>query len=168
MTEEAIIYTDGASLGNPGPGAYATLILLNNRQVILSHSYRLTTNNRMELKAVIESLNFCFNNNILSTTIYTDSQLIYKAINEKWIEKWNRNGWKTANKKSVLNKDLWLKLHFYLNSLSVKIIWIGGHSGNDFNEIVDKIARTNAQNSSIYEIDCGYEVIKDNLNLFNK
>ncbi|MGQ9818688.1 MAG: ribonuclease H family protein [Candidatus Kapaibacteriales bacterium] len=166
MEEYPVLYTDGASIGNPGPGAYATLIFIENKKILLSHSYRKTTNNRMELKAVIEGLNFCLNNNIPSIKIYTDSQLIYKAITDGWIERWIRNGWKTSNKKLVLNQDLWLKLHFFLNKLQFEIFWIESHSGNEFNELVDRIAKHNAYNSSIQDIDCGYEFSHSNLDLF--
>lgn len=166
MEENPILYTDGASIGNPGPGAYVALILHNKKQILLSHSYRKTTNNRMELKAVIEGLNFCLNNNISRIKIYTDSQLIYKAITDGWIERWIRVGWKTTNKKPVLNQDLWLKLHFFLNKIQVEIYWIESHSGNKFNELVDKIAKLNAHNYSLHEIDCGYEFNSSNLILF--
>lgn len=166
MENQAIIYTDGASLGNPGPGAYATLIIHSNKQIILSHSYRKTTNNRMELRAIVEALKFCYNNHISNATIYTDSQLIYKAIHEQWIEKWIRNCWKTANKKPVLNQDLWIKLHYLLKLISTTLIWVEGHSGNDFNDLVDRIARTNAKNSSVYEIDCFYEFSVSKSNKF--
>lgn len=166
MEENPILYTDGASIGNPGPGAYVALILHNKNQILLSHSYRKTTNNRMELKAVIEGLNFCLNNNISRIKIYTDSQLIYKAITQGWIERWIRVGWKTTNKKLVLNQDLWLKLHFFLNKIQVEICWIESHSGNKFNELVDKIAKLNAHNYLLHEIDCGYEFNSSNLSLF--
>ncbi|MCX7909726.1 MAG: ribonuclease HI [Ignavibacteria bacterium] len=154
------IYTDGASLGNPGKGAFAVLIILNNLEIILSKGFRKTTNNRVELFAIIEALNFAKNNNLKDVIIYTDSQLITKAINESWLSKWIKNGWKTANKTPVINKDLWQKLNYFLNFVNAKFEWIEGHKGNKYNEIVDKLAKNKAKTDAI-EIDYEYEKLNE-------
>lgn len=150
------IYTDGTSIGNPGNGAFAVLVLLNNNEIILAKGFRKTTNNRMELMAVVEALNFLKNNDFQPAIIFTDSMLIYKAVNDAWIEKWILNGWKTSNKTSVQNIDLWEKLHYFLNFVKAKIEWVESHKGNKYNEIVDKIAKKKAQADPI-EIDFEYE-----------
>lgn len=151
------IYTDGTSLGNPGKGGFAVIILFTEQEIILAKGFRRTTNNRMELLAVIEALNFIKNNSIENATIYTDSQLITNAINEHWLERWVKNGWLTSNKTKVLNIDLWQKLHFLLNFVNVKFKWVEGHSGKEFNEKADKIAKKNAKDFAI-EIDYQYEI----------
>lgn len=150
------IYTDGASLGNPGKGAYAVVILLDGKEIILSKGFRKTTNNRMELMALIEALNFLKDNGIKNSVIFTDSQLIAKAINEGWLSRWIQNGWKTTNRTSVLNIDLWKKVSYFLNFVNTKINWIESHSGRRYNELVDKLAKTKAKQDAI-EIDYEYE-----------
>ncbi len=150
------IYTDGTSLGNPGKGAYAVLILLNNQEIILAKGYKKTTNNRMELMAFVEAMNFLKNNNIKEGVLFTDSQLISKAMNEGWLRRWSTNGWKTSNKTTVLNIDIWEKVNYFLNFVKINVKWIEGHSGNKYNEMVDKIAKKIAKTDAI-EIDYEYE-----------
>ncbi len=162
MEKEIIAYTDGTSLGNPGPGAYASIILYDDKEIILSRGYRYTTNNRMELMAVIESLRFFENNKINNATIFTDSQLITKAIKDKWLDSWIQKGWKTANKKPVLNIDLWKEFIQLLKNKNIRFEWVQGHSGNKYNELCDKIAKQNARNNP-NEIDFGYQNIESNL-----
>lgn len=151
------IYTDGTSLGNPGRGGFAVVIVFEQFEIILAKGYRKTTNNRMELLAVVEALNFIKNNEIKSATIYTDSQLIVKAINEGWLSRWIVNGWQTSNKTKVLNIDLWQKINHFLNMVDVRFQWIEGHSDNKFNNLADKIAKRNAKDFAI-EIDYQYEI----------
>jgi ribonuclease HI len=150
------IYTDGTSLGNPGKGGYSVIILWNNQEIILAKGYRNTTNNRMELSAIVEALNFIKNNELEEAVISTDSQLIVKAINEGWLAKWIQNGWQTSNKTQVQNIDLWQKIAFFLNFVRPKIFWVEGHIGNKYNEIADKIAKSKAKYDAI-EIDYEYE-----------
>lgn len=150
------IYTDGTSLGNPGKGGFAVIIVFEQFEIILAKGFRKTTNNRMELLSVAEALNFVKNNNINTATIHTDSQLVVKAINEGWLERWIKNGWQTANKTKVLNVDLWQKIHHFLKFVDVKFQWIEGHSGDKYNELADKIAKKNAKDFAI-EIDYHYE-----------
>jgi ribonuclease HI len=157
-------YTDGTSLGNPGPGAFSIILIYERAPIVLSRAFRKTTNNRMELMAVVETLNFCKNNNIKYVKIYTDSQLVAKAINEGWLERWNRNGWKTSAKQNVMNIDLWKQFLHYRNFVQPEILWVPGHSGNTFNEKADKIAKQKAKEDAI-EIDYGFE--QEHLSFFD-
>ncbi|MGB9771629.1 MAG: ribonuclease H family protein [Candidatus Kapaibacteriota bacterium] len=152
----AEIYTDGTSLGNPGKGGFA-VIIIEKTEIILAKGFRKTTNNRMELLAVAEALNFIKNNNIMEATINSDSQLVVKAITDGWLNRWVKNGWRTTNRSPVLNIDLWQKIHYLLNFVNVKFQWIEGHSGNCYNELADKIAKKNAKDFAI-EIDYQYEI----------
>ena len=137
-----IIYTDGACLGNPGPGGWAAIIINKyNEKKEISGSEENTTNNRMELQACINALNFTkAGDNLI---IYTDSKYLIDGI-KSWIQKWKNNGWLTVNKKSVKNKDLWMKLDSLINDKNIKWEWVKGHSGNKFNEEVDLLARKKA------------------------
>ena len=138
-----IIYTDGACLGNPGPGGWAAIIFDNNNKKISQNvgAEITTTNNRMELVAIIESLKIIPANSNLS--VFTDSKYVINGI-EKWIVKWKKNDWIGSNKKKVKNKDLWIKLDQLSNNFEIKWSWVRGHSGNKYNEEVDKLARNEA------------------------
>ena len=143
------IYTDGSCLNNPGHGGYAGIILdkENNKIDEISGGELQTTNNRMELQAVIEILkrfkNFKKVHKQLKAELFTDSRYVQKGISE-WISKWRKNNWKTANKKEVKNLDLWQKLDF-LNSNEISWEWIKAHNGNKWNEYVDDLARKCAE-----------------------
>ena len=136
------IYTDGACLGNPGPGGWAALIIDNNQEKILSGNNEMTTNNRMELLAVIKALESI--NHHLEVTIYTDSKYVINGITS-WIKKWKTNNWKNSSKTPVKNIDLWKILDVSSQRLNIKWIWVKGHSGNIYNEKVDEIARNQAE-----------------------
>ncbi|HYM19380.1 MAG TPA: ribonuclease HI [Candidatus Kapabacteria bacterium] len=133
------IYTDGACSGNPGPGGYG-IILLNgdHHRKELSGGYKLTTNNRMELLAVIvalESLKIpC------DVKLHSDSQYIINAINEGWLENWISRNWRKADKKPVLNQDLWKRLVPLLDTHNVSFAWTKGHAGDPLNERCDELA----------------------------
>ena len=134
-----MIYTDGACSGNPGPGGYGVVLLddAGNRRE-LSAGYIKTTNNRMELRAVIaglEALTMPCN-----VTLYSDSQYVVKAIEEKWLENWVKRGWKKADKKPVMNVDLWKRLILQLERHKMKFIWTKGHAGDIENERCDELA----------------------------
>lgn len=148
------IYTDGSSLGNPGPGGYGIVILQDDKKTELSQGYRITTNNRMELLATIVALEKCPKNS--SVEIYSDSSYVINAINQNWLQNWQKNGWKTANKKPVKNKDLWKKLLVQLKNHKIKWHWVKGHAGNKYNEICDKLAVQAAKESNL-PADKGYE-----------
>ena len=146
MTEEppstVELYTDGACLGNPGPGGWAALLRFNGTEKELSGGDPDTTNNRMEMQAVIEGLKALSRPS--TVTVYTDSQYVQKGITE-WINGWKARGWKTAAKKPVKNVDLWLELDETQERHSVTWQWVKGHAGHPENERVDDLARQEAE-----------------------
>tara|TARA_B110000967_G_C18762224_1_gene498478 strand:- start:509 stop:934 length:426 start_codon:yes stop_codon:yes gene_type:complete len=132
------IYTDGACSGNPGPGGWGAVILnKDNNQNNISGNEKDTTNNRMELMAPIMALKKIETNE--EVTIYTDSTYVKNGITE-WIKKWEKNGWKNANKKPVKNKDLWIKLNNLCKGNKIIWEWVKGHSNNKYNNLADKLA----------------------------
>lgn len=133
------LYTDGACSGNPGPGGWGALLLWGDHRRELSGGAPSTTNNRMELQAVIEGVRVLKRS--VPLTIYTDSTYVMKGITE-WIAGWKRNGWKTAAKKPVKNEDLWRELDRVLEGHDVRWQWVKGHAGNPGNERADELARS--------------------------
>ena len=131
------IYTDGACSGNPGKGGWGAVLIQNKEEKYLSGSNKFTTNNQMELTATIEALKSIIKPSRIA--LYTDSQYVKNGITS-WIFNWKKNGWRTANKKLVANKDLWIELDKYVDFHSVDWFWVKGHSGDHYNEIVDKLA----------------------------
>ena len=131
------IYTDGACSGNPGPGGWGVFIENSGNVTELSGRDENTTNNRMELKAVIEALKFFTINSKL--TIHTDSKYVMDGAS-RWIINWKKNNWKTAQKKEVKNKDLWIELDSLLNCHNVTWVWVKGHDGIYGNERADYLA----------------------------
>lgn len=136
------IFTDGSCLGNPGPGGWAAVLRFGDTQKELGGGFAGTTNNRMEILAVIEGLNAL--KEPCTVALYTDSQYVRNAVEKKWLDSWQRNGWKTAAKKPVKNKDLWTRLLPLLDKHSVRFHWVRGHSGHPENELCDSIAREHA------------------------
>ena len=141
------IFTDGGCRGNPGPGGWAYIIVLYTFQgpKILVEQYgseQQTTNNRMELSAVMESLKALKTRDDLprNISIYTDSQYVQKGISE-WIKKWKVNSWRTSDKKPVKNQDLWKELDALASDFSVTWEWVRGHSGVEFNERCDLLVQ---------------------------
>ena len=133
------VYTDGACSGNPGIGGWGVVILKTDEEAIfLNGGENNTTNNRMELIAAINSITYFKDRQKLE--LYTDSKYLKDGI-EKWIHNWKLNGWKTANKKPVKNKDLWLKLDYEINKHSIVWNWVKGHANNEYNEKADELAR---------------------------
>ncbi|TVQ96119.1 MAG: ribonuclease HI [Desulfovibrionales bacterium] len=147
------IYTDGACLGNPGPGGWGAVIIEEEHRRELSGGYGLTTNNRMELLAVIEALSLITGH--ATVELYTDSKYIHDAVEKGWLAKWKRNGWRTADKKAVKNQDLWLQIDVLLSKHDVHFHWVRGHSGNPENECCDKLAGIAAQGRNLPK-DSGY------------
>ena len=139
---EITIYTDGACSGNPGKGGWGAILIDAKEEKYLSGSNQLTTNNQMELTATIEALKAIVKP--CNIALYTDSQYVKNGITT-WIFNWKKNGWKTANKKPVANKDLWIELDKYVKIHSVNWFWVKGHSGDHYNEIADQLA-VNAMN----------------------
>jgi ribonuclease HI len=133
-----IIYTDGAASGNPGPGGYGVVMLYGDLRRELSGGFRKTTNNRMELLAVIEGLKALKAS--CNVTIYSDSKYIVDAIEKGWLVNWIKRNWVKSNKERVLNPDLWQQLCVLLSKHKVKFSWVKGHDGNVENERCDELA----------------------------
>ena len=133
------VYTDGACSGNPGPGGWAAIIIVDNEMKYkFSGSEKNTTNNRMELMAPIKAIQkFKKKSEIL---IFTDSTYVKDGITI-WIKNWEKNGWRTASKKPVKNKELWKKLKNLSSKHSIKWIWVKGHSQDSYNNLVDELAQ---------------------------
>lgn len=132
------IYTDGACSGNPGPGGWGTILVYGSVQKELSGASDDTTNNRMELTGVIEGLLALKES--CKVELYSDSRYVCDALLKGWLESWVQNGWKKADKKPVLNAQLWQQLYELLKKHEVSVHWIKGHNGHEFNERCDKLA----------------------------
>lgn len=145
------IYTDGSSRGNPGPGGYGAILQWNGVSKELSKGYRRTTNNRMELMAVIAALE-SLKKKGLDIVIYSDSQYIVKAVQEGWLTKWIATNFKGGKK----NKDLWLLYADLASHHRIKFIWVKGHADNKFNNRCDELATTAADGKNL-DIDVGFE-----------
>jgi len=144
------IYTDGGCSGNPGPGGWAFVFVIQTfqgGQVIAQNkgAEKKTTNNRMELTAVIEALRALKNKDDTTqiprqATVITDSQYVQKGITE-WIRTWKRNSWRTSDKKPVKNQDLWIELDALANEFPLQWEWVKGHAGNEYNELCDAMTQ---------------------------
>ena len=142
---EIKIYTDGACVGNPGPGGWSAIILFENEKKELFGGEKLTTNNRMELTAAIKSLEYCDSLekkqlSLKQIKIYTDSIYLKEGITN-WVSKWEKNNWKTADKKNVKNVDLWKKLKELSQSNHIEWCWVKAHSNDHMNDLADKLAK---------------------------
>ena len=142
---EISIYTDGACVGNPGPGGWAAIILLENGKKELFGGEKLTTNNRMELTATIKALEYCTQQkakqpSLKHIKIFTDSTYVKEGITV-WIKSWEKNNWKTSDKKNVKNVDLWKKLRDLVISNPTEWIWVKGHSTDPMNNLADELAK---------------------------
>lgn len=137
--EEVTIYTDGACSGNPGPGGWGAILMYKNVKKEISGGKKNTTNNIMELSAVIEALKLlkfpC------KVTLYSDSAYVVNAFVQKWIFGWQKNNWKTSNKKDVKNKELWQELVKLTHIHNVTFIKVKGHADNEYNNRCDELAR---------------------------
>ena len=139
------IYTDGACIGNPGPGGWAAIILTENNKKEIFGGEKLTTNNRMELTATIKALEYYSELEgkqpaLKKIEIYTDSIYVKEGITV-WIKKWEKNNWKTSDKKNVKNVDLWKKLKELIQTSQVEWNWVKGHSEDPMNDLADKLAK---------------------------
>lgn len=132
------IYTDGACSGNPGPGGWGAVLVYNGKEKELSGSEKETTNNRMELTAVIMALNAL--NQPCEVKLTTDSKYVCDAVNKGWVYSWRKNGWRKSDKRPALNVDLWEELLSLLEKHEVEFIWVKGHNGHKYNEICDALA----------------------------
>lgn len=132
------IFTDGACSGNPGPGGWGAILRYNDTEKEISGGEKETTNNRMELMAVIEALSRL--KEPCEVTLWTDSKYVSDGLSKGWAESWKRNGWKKADKKPALNPDLWDRLLTLYNTHEVTIQWIKGHAAHPENERCDRMA----------------------------
>jgi ribonuclease HI len=141
---ELKIYTDGGCSGNPGPGGWAYVIISREENIIAKDmgSQKDTTNNRMELTAVIEALRALKKQESppREIAVYTDSQYVQKGISE-WIQNWKLNSWRTKDKKPVKNQELWSELDSLASEFRVTWEWVKGHDGNKFNELCDRMTQ---------------------------
>ena len=136
-TDTVEVFTDGACLGNPGPGGWAALLRAKGIEKMLAGGEADTTNNRMEMMGAISALEAL--NRRCNVHLMTDSKYVMQGVQE-WVPKWRRNGWKTADKKPVKNQDLWETLDALAQTHTLEWIWVKGHSGNVGNERVDALA----------------------------
>ena len=136
------VFTDGACLGNPGPGGWAALLRAGTREKALVGAEAMTTNNRMELMAAIAGIEAL--KRACTVDLTTDSQYVRRGV-EEWMPRWKANGWKTSDKQPVKNRDLWERLDTALASHSVRWHWVKGHAGHAENERVDVLAREAAE-----------------------
>ena len=139
------IYTDGACIGNPGPGGWAAVILVNEDKKEIFGGEKVTTNNRMELTAAIKALEYFAEKDgkqpsLKQIKIFTDSNYVKECITN-WIHVWEKNNWKTSDKKNVKNVDLWKKLKELSKFNTIEWIWVKGHSENPMNELADQLAK---------------------------
>ncbi len=139
-----VIYTDGAARGNPGRGGYGIILMYGNKQKELSAGYRLTTNNRMELLAVIIALEALKQKHI-PITIYTDSQYVVNSIEKKWLDNWIKTDFKGGKK----NKDLWMRFYQLAKEFNITIKWVKGHASNPYNNRCDILATTAADGNHL-------------------
>ena len=157
--KEVIIYTDGSSRGNPGPGGYGAILMYGDRKKELSQGYRRTSNNRMQLMGVIAALQ-AMKKPGLHISIYTDSQYIVKAVKEGWLNKWLATNFAKGKK----NKDLWVKFYDLYKQHHIRFHWVKGHAENPFNNRCDELATSAADGSGLL-IDEGYEMDPDQLKM---
>ena len=142
--EKVIIYTDGACSGNPGPGGWGSILMYKGNKKEISGCLANTTNNVMELTAVIEALRLlkfpC------EVEVYSDSAYVVNAFTQKWIYGWIKNGWKTSNKEPVKNKELWEELYSFTKTHKIEFIKVKGHADNEYNNRCDELARKAIEN----------------------
>jgi ribonuclease HI len=159
MANEIIIYTDGASTGNPGPGGYGVVLISGEHRLEKSEGFRLTTNNRMELMAVIVGLE-ALKIPGSDVTIYTDSKYVADSVGKRWVFQWESKAFKKKK-----NRDLWIRFLKVYRMHNVRFVWIKGHSSNPENELCDRMAVEAYKKGNLSE-DTGYDASEEN-NLFN-
>jgi ribonuclease HI len=161
QSHSLMIYTDGASRGNPGPGGFGIVMLWGEKRKEMSAGFRLTTNNRMELMAVIVALENLKLNNI-PLTIYTDSKYVVDSVEKRWLNNWIKTDFKGGKK----NKDLWTKYYHLAKSFTIKFKWVKGHADNPFNNRCDELATMAADDKQNLGVDTGYEALEKNTSIF--
>ena len=136
--KEVIIYTDGACSGNPGPGGWGAVLRYGSAEKEMSGGKAISTNNEMELTAVVEALSALKER--CKVKLYSDSSYVVNAINQRWIYNWSRNGWKNSKKETLPNLALWQQLYTLLQQQDAEFIWVRGHADNEYNERCDRLA----------------------------
>ncbi|MBI5302760.1 MAG: ribonuclease HI [Chloroflexi bacterium] len=152
--DRVVIYTDGSSVGNPGPGGYAAVMMHGAHRKEVSGGFRLTTNNRMEITAALVGLEMLKRH--CAVTVYTDSKYVRDAMMNGWVKRWLKNGWRTREDTPVANMDLWLQLWEQTQKHDVTFEWVRGHAGNAENERCDELATRMAARDDLPP-DAGYE-----------
>jgi ribonuclease HI len=152
---QVIIYTDGSSRGNPGPGGYGIVLMAGQHRKEMSEGFRLTTNNRMELMAVIKGLE-ALKKPGLRVVVYSDSQYVVNAVEKGWLQGWLRNNFKGGKK----NPDLWVRFHNIYKQHQVRFVWVKGHADNIYNNRCDELA-TAAADGHLLHIDEWFEANRD-------
>ena len=142
MADPVVIHTDGGASGNPGPGGYGAILQWGGHRKEFTAGYRMTTNNRMELKAAIMGLNAVTRS--IPIALHTDSRYVMNGVQD-WMPRWKANGWKTGRKKPVANQDLWQLLDKEVNRHQITWHWVKGHAGDELNERCDQLARAAAE-----------------------
>ena len=137
--QDVTVYTDGACSGNPGPGGWGAILMYNDYKKEISGGSKSTTNNIMEITAVIEALKIL--KNPCKVTVYSDSAYVVNCFNQNWIYNWIKKGWKTAGNEPVKNKELWQELYNLTKIHNVKFVKVKGHSDNEYNNRCDELAR---------------------------
>ena len=150
---KVVIHTDGACKGNPGPGAFGAVLVCGNHRKEISAGYRLTTNNRMELRAAIASLELL--SEPCEIELHSDSKYLIDAIKKNWIDGWKRRGWLTAAKQPVKNQDLWQSLVNAMTPHRIHWHWVKGHAGHRENERCDELANQAVASGNLME-DTGF------------
>jgi len=154
-SNEIIIYTDGGSLGNPGPGGYGIVLIYGDTIKEINGGFRLTTNNRMELMGAIVALK-TLKKRDRKITVYTDSSYVVNGITKGWAKGWRKNNWIKSDKQKAVNSDLWGELLDLIEPLDINFIWVKGHAGNKYNERCDELAVSAAKEKDL-PVDKGYE-----------
>ncbi len=155
MTKKKIvIYTDGACIGNPGPGGYGAVILDGTKRKEISGGYQKTTNNRMELLAIIKGLELLKAGS--TAAVYSDSKYVVDAVKKGWLAKWAANRWMRNKREKAENVDLWKQLYKQLDKNEVELRWVKGHDGNRENEVCDRLASRAAKGKKL-KVDRGFE-----------
>ena len=149
--DKITLYTDGAARGNPGRGGYGAVLIYGNHKKELSKGFKHTTNNRMELLAIIAGLE-SITKRELPVTIYSDSQYVVNSINKKWLNTWIKTNFKGGKK----NPDLWKRYYALAKDFTINIVWVKGHSDNEFNNRCDELATAAADGNNL-EVDVEYE-----------
>ncbi|MCP3926421.1 MAG: ribonuclease HI [Desulfobacterales bacterium] len=152
--QNIVIYTDGGCINNPGPGGYGAVLIYGDKEKKIKGGFSHTTNNRMELMAVIEALKTLKKKDI-PVSLYSDSRYVVNGISKGWAKKWRKNGWIKSDKKRAQNVDLWEILLNLVKDLNIEFIWVKGHAGNKYNEICDTLANGMARKSGL-PVDKGF------------